>query len=158
MKKVLPWNDRPDMFEGQIYDHKPAYAGKTRSDKLALVRDQMKKLKCQSAIYNRLDDIAWLFNLRASDVDYTPLFYGYAVVNLESVKLFVHEGRISKDLELELAKDEIQVFQYNEFDQHVSQLNGITLYDPSSLDARTSNLIGEKLLSSTIYHWIQKNR
>ena len=48
-------------------------------------------------VLSALDDIAWLLNLRGSDIQYNPVFFSYTVVTLDKVYLFVNEGQVYID-------------------------------------------------------------
>ena len=45
-------------------------------------------------VLSALDDIAWLLNLRGSDIQYNPVFFSYTVVTPDRVFLFVNEGQV----------------------------------------------------------------
>lgn len=45
-------------------------------------------------VLSALDDVAWLLNLRGSDIQYNPVFFSYTVVTLDKVYLFVNEGQV----------------------------------------------------------------
>lgn len=46
--------------------------GKSSLDKLRDVRSQFEKHNAYALVVNMLDEVAWLFNLRASDIDFNP--------------------------------------------------------------------------------------
>jgi Xaa-Pro aminopeptidase len=48
------------------------YQGQSHEDKLSAVRSELTKAKARAFIVTSLDEVAWLFNLRGSDVDYNP--------------------------------------------------------------------------------------
>jgi hypothetical protein len=48
------------------------YAGQSHTDKIAKVREELEKKKAKALIVTVLDEVAWLFNLRGSDIDYNP--------------------------------------------------------------------------------------
>ena len=45
-----------------------------------------------------LDEVAWLFNLRGSDIDYNPVFFAYALVTPESSTLYINEKKLTKEV------------------------------------------------------------
>lgn len=49
-------------------------------------------------IVSMLDEMAWLFNLRGSDIDYNPVFFAYAVVTHDSATLYINENKLSKEI------------------------------------------------------------
>jgi Xaa-Pro aminopeptidase len=59
-----------------------------------------------------VDDIAWLFNLRGSDVSYNPVFLAHALVNATSASLFVANGKVPAALVARLKEDGVTVQDY----------------------------------------------
>ena len=49
-----------------------SHPGQSHGDKLAAVRKELKSKNLVATVVNALDDVAWLFNLRGSDIDYNP--------------------------------------------------------------------------------------
>lgn len=49
-----------------------ATKGQSHQDKLKLVREELKKKEAKAIVVNMLDEVAWLFNLRGSDIDFNP--------------------------------------------------------------------------------------
>ena len=91
------WTDRPDQPADPVFLHDDAYAGKTREEKLAETRQAMKTKQASQLLITTLDDIAWLFNLRGSDIDCNPVFLSYALISDTSVKLYIDDTRIEAD-------------------------------------------------------------
>nr|CCC89695.1 putative aminopeptidase P1 [Trypanosoma congolense IL3000] len=87
---------RPEKFNGQ-----------SRGAKVMALVEKLKKLNCEAIILSALDEVAWLTNLRGSDVPFNPVFYAYAVVRCSpepSVALFVDAAKISPAVEMELKR------------------------------------------------------
>lgn len=61
-----------------------------------------------------LDDIAWLFNLRGSDVSYNPVFLAFALISQQQAILFVGQDKVDAHLRQVLAVDGIEVRNYSE--------------------------------------------
>ena len=57
------------------------YTGKTVAEKYAMVNKMVNKINAEKyrLLISRLDDIAWLLNLRGSDIPYNPVFFSYAL-------------------------------------------------------------------------------
>ena len=41
-------------------------------DKIVQVREELEKKKAKAVVVTKLDEVAWLFNLRGSDIDFNP--------------------------------------------------------------------------------------
>lgn len=111
------WPDRPGMPPEPVYEHDGAYTPRTRAHKLQAVRAAMAEHDAQAHVLSSLDDIAWLTNLRGSDVDYNPVFVAHAIVDAASLRLFVQPGKIDDALTQRLAQDGVQVCDYDTFAQ-----------------------------------------
>ena len=64
-------------------------SGEPVSSKILALRKNMAEKKTRIAVVSALDDVAWLLNLRGSDIPYTPLFIAYCVVSESTVTLCV---------------------------------------------------------------------
>jgi len=79
------WRDRPAAPTGKIVAHPLSLAGESSRDKLARVRAALDKDGADALIVSDPHALAWLFNIRGSDVQYTPLPLGYALVPREGL-------------------------------------------------------------------------
>jgi len=61
------------------------FAGKIWPEKVCDVRKKMNEKKAVGLVVTALDEIAWLLNLRGSDISYNPVFFGYVIVTNDSV-------------------------------------------------------------------------
>ena len=69
---------------------------KILGEKVLEMRIEMKAKKADVLVLSALDDVAWLFNLRGSDIEYNPCFFSYAVITNIEVYLFVDESQVTK--------------------------------------------------------------
>src|SRR5579862_7189621 len=72
--------------------------GKPFQTKLKSLRKDLAEKKATSMIISMLDEVAWLFNLRGSDIDYNPVFFAYALVTPESSTLYINEKKLTKEV------------------------------------------------------------
>ena len=106
------WPDRPGLPSAPVYEHRAPQAPMSRADKLARVREVFLRLGATHHFVSTVDDIAWLFNLRGSDVSYNPVFLGHALIDAHGVTLFVGEGKVDAALQAVLAADGIRIAPY----------------------------------------------
>ena len=106
------WPDRASLPLAPIYEHDAAFASAPRSSKLAQVRAAMAGHGASHHFISTVDDIAWLFNLRGSDVSYNPVFLAHALVNATSASLFVANGKVPAALVARLKEDGVTVQDY----------------------------------------------
>uniref|UniRef100_A0A8C2RYJ6 Xaa-Pro aminopeptidase 1 n=1 Tax=Capra hircus TaxID=9925 RepID=A0A8C2RYJ6_CAPHI len=114
------WTDRPERPCKPLITLGLDYTGISWKDKVADLRSKMAERSVVWFVVTALDEIAWLFNLRGSDVEHNPVFFSYAILGLETIMLFIDGDRIDApivkehlllDLGLE-AEYRIQVLPY----------------------------------------------
>ena len=116
------WEDRPESPRERIYQHDVSYAGRSRRDKLEELREELERKKAQLQVLSSLDDIAWLFNLRGSDIAYNPLFVAYALIGEKECRLYVGQGKISADLAALLEEDGVRLADYSQIFEDLSKI------------------------------------
>ena len=82
------WKDRPALPRSEAFVLDQCYCGESTAKKLQRLREKMKEQKADVHILTTLDDIAWLFNIRANDVECCPVLLAYAVITMDEVFLF----------------------------------------------------------------------
>ena len=60
-----------------------------------------------------LDEIAWLFNLRGSDVDYNPVFLSYASLKKRRRFLFTDMEKLDADTCRYIERQDVQILPYD---------------------------------------------
>lgn len=108
------WIDRPIEEHTPVYNLGIEYAGKTAVEKLKAVREELQKLDADALVVSRLDNIAWLFNIRAADVMCNPVVIAYALVTKDSAMLFTDLKRVPIEVRAELAENIIELREYDE--------------------------------------------
>lgn len=85
------WDHRPPLKFNDIYPIPPQVTGKTPEQKISQIRSSMKKKSASHYLVTALDDIAWIFNLRGSDVECSPVFFAYTLITQDKVTLYVDQ-------------------------------------------------------------------
>jgi Xaa-Pro aminopeptidase len=126
------WPERPALPAAPVYEHCAPHAPLPRSDKLAKVRDAFLRRGATHHFISTVDDIAWLFNLRGSDVSYNPVFLAHALLDAHGATLFVGEGKVSAELKARLAADGVRVAPYADAAAALKALpaGGVLYVDP----------------------------
>ncbi len=113
---------RPSRFVVSATNISDARSGKTAKDKLETLRAQLVKRETKGMVITMLDEIAWLFNLRGSDIQYNPgthfstflvlllkrgltVFFSNAIVTLEEATLYADTKQLSSELLEELNRE-----------------------------------------------------
>ncbi len=108
------WDGRPALPGNPVYQHLPPRATVNRAEKLAQLRQGIQAKEADWHFIATLDDIAWLFNLRGSDVSYNPVFLAFALINQQQAILFVGQDKVDAHLRQVLEVDGIEVRDYSE--------------------------------------------
>ncbi|MFZ4649171.1 MAG: aminopeptidase P family protein [Rubrivivax sp.] len=106
------WPDRPTLPTQPVYEHRAPHAPVARADKLAQVREAMARHGATHHFVSTVDDIAWITNLRGSDVSYNPVFLAHLLIDAQQATLFVGEGKVDAALAAVLAADGLRVAPY----------------------------------------------
>ena len=130
------WIDRPSLPSFPIDTQPLEFSGETTASKLKKVQEAVEKQNAGGYLFSSLDEIAWLFNIRSRDVDFTPLVTAYAIVGKEQSVLFCDRARFSEATLDAFSKLNIEVSDYNTI---VEKLPALTqgkkiLTDASSLN------------------------
>ena len=108
------WADRPALPAAPVYEHRAPQAPLPRAVKLAAVRDAMTRAGASHHFVSTVDDIAWITNLRGSDVNYNPVFLAHLLIDATGATLFVGAGKVDAALAATLANDGVQLAPYAE--------------------------------------------
>jgi len=89
-------------------------SGVSHADKLSALRKELEGKNVDGTVISALDEVAWLFNLRGSDVECNPVFYSYAIVTLDKATLYVDQAKLS-DQVLSHLGDQVAIKPYGSF-------------------------------------------
>ncbi len=106
------WSGRPALPLAPVVERDAALESLQRRDKIAVVRERVRAAGAAWHFISSLDDVAWLLNLRGSDVPFNPVFLAHVLVGPDSVRLFVAPGKIDAALRARLAADGVTVEDY----------------------------------------------
>ncbi len=96
------WADRPEESLAPVTIHPRRYAGETAQSKLARLREAMKMHGAKAHVVCALDQVAWLLNVRADDIAFTPVVTAYAIVTDRGCTLYVDERKLDRETIREL--------------------------------------------------------
>jgi len=138
------WPERPALPAAAVYEHLPPHATVPRAAKLAELRAAMARAGATHHFVSSVDDVAWITNLRGSDVAYNPVFLAHLLVDAERARLFVGEGKVAPALAARLAADGVQLAPYGEAAAALAALDaGCTLLlDPRRVTLGLRQAVG----------------
>jgi Xaa-Pro aminopeptidase len=87
------------------------FTGKKYQEKIEDLRKELDKKNAAAFVVSMLDEIAWLFNLRGSDIPYNPVFFSYALITPSKATLYIDESKLPEDAKEHLQGIDIQPYQ-----------------------------------------------
>ena len=149
------WTDRPAIPRTPITTVPLSVAGESRRQRIDWLRQTLAGNLCDAALITSLDEIAWLLNVRGSDIDFNPMVISYLLVSEEEVRWFVRKDAFDDrdddttlDSFAELEEEGIRVLPYDEVQLSLSDLlddgriNRLFV-DPSTLNWSLYNLLSQ---------------
>lgn len=113
---------RPPLPSHTVFELSPEVAGETRLAKLERIAEVLKEQNAGFQLVSTLDDIAWILNIRSSDVAYNPVCIAYLMVGHILSYLFVDEQKIPPGLQEKFQVDGIILKPYEEIVPFLKQL------------------------------------
>ena len=135
------WTERPEKTVNSLYIHHASSV--SAYDKLKRLKDWIVQ-SCNeksALLLTKLDDIAWLTNLRGSDIEFNPVFLSWALVTQKDATIFLHQTIITEAIKEHLKTAGWQIAEYSELDQTLAGLK----------DTRVKLLAREDDLNAKLY-------
>ncbi|KAH8733136.1 putative Xaa-Pro aminopeptidase P [Phaeosphaeriaceae sp. PMI808] len=143
----LVWaSERPARPSEKVIIQPLEYSGKSFEEKIEDLRKELEKKKSLGFVVSMLDEIAWLFNLRGSDIPYNPVFFSYAVITPTAATLYVDASKLPEDVKNHLS-DKVTIRPYEAIFEEVTALSKEAFEASSETDAK------KKFLTSTRASW-----
>lgn len=116
----LIWSNRPNPPCNQLIILTDEETGASWQEKVARIRTKLVEENATAVVVTALDEVAWLFNLRGSDIVYNPVFFSFAIITTDSVNLFVDFEKLTEKLKSHLSG--VSLLQYDTFYHFLSTL------------------------------------
>jgi len=141
------WTDRPALPDTPVFAFPRRYAGRSRSEKLAEVREKMREKQVDQHLICTLDDIAWLLNVRGSDVECNPVAIGFLLLGTQQATLFMDPVKVPEEIMDALAEDGVQLAPYGALTDRLQSLSPeqSILLDPQRTSLRIWESVPEEV-------------
>ncbi len=97
------WQDRPAPSLAPAVPHADEHAGKSANEKRAEVAEWLSAKGLDAAVVTALDSVAWLLNIRGSDVDRTPVALSFVIAHADgTAELFIAPEKVTPELNAHL--------------------------------------------------------
>lgn len=117
------WEDRPVLSCEPVMKLDIRWAGKSRADKIAEIREQMKAKEADTFILTSLDDIAWLLNIRGNDIHCCPVVLSYLVMMENELRLYANAAAFSEEIRSNLEADGVKIYPYDDVYSYVQTIS-----------------------------------
>lgn len=121
------WTDRPVIPDNKVSLHPLEYSGESTSSKISRIRKQLADSGADGLLVTALDEIAWVLNLRGSDVHCNPVFVSYLLISPEKVVLYIDNVKLLAEVKDYLTSEQIAV------DAYEAVVDGLRSYEGKSL-------------------------
>ena len=116
------WEDRPELPKEKVWILEDSYAGRSAREKIAELRQEIKKEHATVHILTTLDDIAWLFNIRGNDIPHNPVALSYAAVTDKEIFLFISLEAVPENVRTYLEELGVTLSPYQDIYTYVQDL------------------------------------
>lgn len=132
------WEDRPSKPNSKIYNYDVSFAGEERAEKIAKCRNFLDTHGGEALVITNPEILCWLFNIRAADIEFSPLLLANGCITKENSYLFTDSTRIQGDLK------GITIMPETAFIQIIQQQQGKILFDDNLCSKYISDIIKQK--------------
>lgn len=143
------WTDRPARPINPAFVHDEALAGEDVDSKISRVVDALNAADADGLLITALDEIAWLLNLRGSDVDYTPVVIAFAYVSEDERVLFIDSEKVTSEVKDHLKKYGVKIKDYDDIEKFLGKISSTAtvMVDPN----RVSDALGQAMICNKTY-------
>lgn len=143
------WTDRPARPMNPAFVHDEALAGEDVDSKISRVVDALDAADADGLLITALDEIAWLLNLRGSDVDYTPVVIAFAYVSEDERVLFIDSEKVTPEVKDHLKKYVVKIKDYDDIEKFLGKISSTAtvMVDPN----RVSDALGQAMICNKTY-------
>lgn len=136
------WADRPAIPSDKVNIQPMEFAGETAESKLMRIRKALRALHADGMLVSALDDIAWILNLRGTDVHCNPVFVSYLLISSSEAILYINKEKLTAEVETYLREQGVRTAPYDEAKQGIRQYAEYNiLLDPNETNYTLSRLV-----------------
>ena len=139
------WRNRPVIPEHPVEIFPLKYAGEPTHEKMARIREALRKRHADGMLMAALDDIAWTLNLRGTDVHCNPVFVAYLLISSKDVTLYINQVKLTTEVADYLRHEGIRMEDYEQVENGLKQYFEYNiLLDPDEVNYRLYEIVKNK--------------
>lgn len=116
------WKDRPPIPDNLLFEMPVELSGKRVSEKLNEINDLLHKEGADCLLLTALDEIAWTFNIRGTDVMYNPVAISYGFISEKESVFFINPRKLTAEVAEQLKKEGVVLADYSVVGNYLSRL------------------------------------
>ena len=137
------WKDRPARSCSRLWVHPEKYAGESADRKISRLREAVRKAGCTCFFTGALDEVAWILNLRGSDIACNPVFLSWLLLKEDSCVLFLQREALTEG-----AAEALKGVEIRDYDEVLPVLRALegekVLMDLTAVSFSCWNAVREK--------------
>jgi Xaa-Pro aminopeptidase len=139
------WTDRPALPKDAIFIHDEKYAGESAASKVKRVLAGAASHGANAMFVSALDEIAWVLNVRSSDVAYNPVATAFLYLNAEGGTIFTDQAKVDEKVHAYLAANGIDVAPYDSVSRFLALLpaDAKVYIEPAKTSTTLAGIIGK---------------
>ncbi len=123
------WTNRPVIPQNPLFIYEEKYSGESTQSKIEKILSDINKKGASAILLSALDEIAWAFNVRGTDVECNPVVICYAYISSSRKALFIDAAKVPQKEYDCLTEQGIEVIPYNKVLPFIEQIpQNITLF------------------------------
>ena len=139
------WTNQPPPPDSPLVEYPDRYAGESRESKIERIAAALSAKGADFAVFTNANSVAWLLNIRGTDIPRTPLKHAFAILGLDNrVKLFVRRAAEDPDRDQWLGTA-VSLHSFDRFAASLDALSGRVLIDPGTACWAAKRLVPPKV-------------
>ena len=135
------YKDRPARSKQPVFIYDIKYHGLATHEKIEIIQEYMKENDCYAHIISALDDIAWTYNLRGSDIPCAPVASAFGLITLDGSYLYLQDGTYTDEIKEEYKNENVTIKPYKAIYEDVKHIDGRVLLNASQINYELFNNI-----------------
>ena len=141
------WKERKCFNGTRAFILEEKYCGETVESKINRIRTKMQEYGANTHILTSLDDIAWLFNIRANDIEYNPVVFANTILTMQETVIYIKTETLSDELNEYFRKNRIIVKEYDMFYNDLENITDSIVVEKNKINYCVWNKIkGRKII------------
>lgn len=143
------WPDRPDVPSKPVFEHDADLAGETWQDRIEKMMAWQGAHDLDYYVVSALDEVAWLLNMRGSDIDFNPLCVAYLIVGTQGDHTLFAAARKDFDAWTDKVGDgqTLEVHDYKKISSFLRRINATDAdigFDRATISTRLATYAGNE--------------